>query len=40
MVVGPQSFDFPVQNPDPNLPHLLPHYHDGSSDEGDSGFQA
>jgi hypothetical protein len=35
---GPLSFDLPVQNPDANLPHL-PHYHGGSSDEDDSGFQ-
>lgn len=38
MVIGLRSFDLPVQNPDANLPHL-PHYHGGSSDEDDSGFQ-
>jgi len=37
MVIGGlDSYSF--QNPDENLPHPLPHYHGGYSDEDDSGF--
>ena len=39
IVLGLQSFDLPVQNPNANLPHHLPQNHGGSSDEDDSGFQ-
>ena len=38
MVLGLDSYDAPFQNPDANLPHPLPHYHGGYSDEDDSGF--
>ena len=39
IVLGLQSFELPVPNPNANLPHHLPHYHGRSSDKDDSGFQ-